>query len=243
MATCPHCHGILPEAAAVCPNCGQPVSRPQSALSPSQIPLPQTLALGEYLKKGRDLFKLYPGGFIGYFLVNLIIQVVVQSVPKIGWLFAVILGPPLMMGNFIVTAKLLQQQRPEFSDFFAGFQFFLPLLLLAVISSVLVLIGFFLLFIPGVYLMVSYLFASSLVVDRRLDFWPALELSRRTITPQWFTFFAFLLLLALVNVAGALALGVGMVVSVPVSICALTAAYADIFGLQSDYSGKVPRLR
>ena len=34
-----------------------------------------------------------------------------------------------------------------------------------------------LLIIPGVYLMVGYLFASPLVVDRRLDFWPATELS------------------------------------------------------------------
>ena len=28
------------------------------------------------------------------------------------------------MGNFIVSAKLLQGQTPEFRDFFAGFQFF-----------------------------------------------------------------------------------------------------------------------
>jgi hypothetical protein len=99
-----------------------------------------------------------------------------------------------------------------------------------------------LLIIPGVYLAVSYLFASILVVDQRLDFWPAMELSRNTVSPAWFAFFAFVLVLLVINTAGALLLGLGLFVSVPLSACALTAAYADIFGLHSDYSGKVPEL-
>ena len=32
-------------------------------------------------------------------------------------------------------------------------------------------------------------------------------------------------------------------VSLPVSACAVAAAYADIFGLQSDYSGSLPQLK
>ena len=90
---------------------------------------------------------------------------------------------PLLMGNFIVSAKLLQGQTPEFRDFFAGFQYFLPLLLLSLVAGLFIGIGTLLLIIPGVYLAVAYMFASYLVVDRRLDFWPAMELSRRTVTP------------------------------------------------------------
>jgi uncharacterized membrane protein len=189
------------------------------------------------------LFKKYPGGFVGFFLIYLVIQILLNYAGRIGWLASLVIGPPMMMGNFIVSAKLLQEQAVNFSDFFSGFQFFLPLLLLTLVSSILVSLGFILLIIPGVYLAVSYLFAALLVIDRRLDFWPALELSRRTVTPRWFTFFAFCLLLLLVNVAGALLLGLGLLVSVPLSVCAVTAAYADIFGLQSDYSGKIPRLK
>lgn len=240
MPQCPHCHGLVPEGAVSCPSCGQPVA----VILPTPTPSPgYTLALGEYLKAGWVLFKQYPGGFVGFFLIYFVGQIVLNYAGKIGWLAALVVGPPMMMGNFIVSAKLLQQQTPEFSDFFAGFQFFLPLLLLALVSSVLVSIGLVLLIIPGVYLAVGYLFASCLVVDRRLDFWPAMELSRRTVTPMWFSIFAFCLLLLLLNVAGALLLGLGLLVSVPLSICSLTAAYADVFGLQSDYSGKVPSLQ
>ena len=91
--------------------------------------------------------------------------------------------------------------------------------------------------------MVSYLFASVLVIDRRLDFWPAMELSRRTVQTQWFGFFIFFLLILLINLGGALLLGLGLLVSLPVSACAVAAAYADVFGLQSDYSGSVPTLK
>ena len=86
----------------------------------------------------------------------------------------------------------------------------MPLLLLSLVAGLFIGIGTILLIIPGVYLVVAYLFASYLVVDRRLDFWPAMELSRLTVNPRWFGYFAFMLLLALLNLAGALLLGLGL---------------------------------
>jgi uncharacterized membrane protein len=145
------------------------------------------------------------------------------------------------MGNFIVSAKLLQGQAPEFRDFFAGFAFFFPLLLLSVVAGLLIGIGTLLLIIPGVYLAVAYFFAANLVVDRRLDFWPAMELSRNTVHPRWFSFFVFVLLLVVLNLVGTLFLGLGLLVTIPVSFGAVTAAYADLFGFHSDYSQEVPK--
>ena len=100
-----------------------------------------------------------------------------------------------------------------------------------------------LLILPALYLAVAYLFSSCLVVDRRLDFWPALELSRRTVTPLWLGFFAFLLLLIVINLAGALLLGLGLLATIPLRSALLTVAYDDLFGFQSDYSREVPRLK
>jgi uncharacterized membrane protein len=149
------------------------------------------------------LFKQYPTGFVGFCLLNLLVQALLNSLSYVGAVVSIAISSPLFMGNFIVSAKLLQRQTPEFSDFFKGFQYFLPLLLLSLIAGLFIAIGTLLLIIPGVYLAVAYLFASYLVVDRRLDFWPAMELSRRTINPRWFGFFAFMLLVALLNLAGA----------------------------------------
>jgi len=198
------------------------------------------LPLGDYFKTGWGLFKQYPGGFVGFCLLNLVIQLALSRIPSVGVVALAVVSTPLFMGNFIVSAKLLQGQTPEFSDFFKGFQYFLPLLLLSLVAGLFIGIGTVLLIIPGVYLAVAYLFASYLVVDRRLDFWPAMELSRLTVNPRWFGYFAFMLLVALLNLAGALLLGLGLLVTIPLSFCAVTAAYADLFGLQSDYSGSVP---
>lgn len=237
MSFCPRCGGMLEENTAVCPNCGQALSAPGPGMAAAAV------QPGKYLREGWELFKQYPGAFIGFALVFFLIQGVLGSLPKVGWLITLVSSAPLHVGFYIVCAKLLQRQTPVFQDFFTGFQFFLPLLLLTVVSSILIILGLVLLVLPGIFLMVCYLFASMIVIDRGLDFWPAMELSRRTVQTQWFGFFVFLLLLLLINLGGALLLGIGLLVSLPVSACAVAAAYADIFGLRSDYTGKMPQLK
>jgi uncharacterized membrane protein len=233
MSYCPECGHQLAGSEPNCPGCGQPIDSPLPISQPSPPRVPESLPLGDYLKTGWGLFKQYPGGFVAFCLLNLLIQGLLNSIGYVGAVASIAITSPLLMGNFIVSAKLLQGQPPEFRDFFAGFRYFLPLLLLSLIAGLFIGIGTLLLIIPGIYLAVAYLFASYLVVDRRLDFWPAMELSRRTINPRWFGFFAFVFLVALLNLLGAVALGVGLLVTIPLSFCAVTAAYAEIFGFQT----------
>ena len=242
MSYCPECGNQLTGSESPCPTCGPPANSPPPVFEPSPAPTQASLPLGGYLKTGWGLFMQYPGGFVGFCLLNLVIQAALRVIPFVGPVAAFAVTTPLFMGNFIVSAKLLQGQTPEFRDFFAGFQYYLPLLLLSLVAGLVIGIGTVLLIIPGIYLAVAYLFASYLVVDRRLDFWPAMELSRLTVNPRWFGYFAFVLLLALLNLAGVIALGVGLLVTIPLSFCTVTAAYAELFGLQSDYTQEVPRL-
>jgi hypothetical protein len=241
MPLCPNCGHRVSAGERSCPVCGEPQSAVVST-EPRSRTLPR-LPLAKYFQIGLDIFRQYPYGFIGFCLVNFFIQVILHVIPILGPLISFAISPALMMGNFIVAAKILHRHTPRFGDFFSGFFYLGPLLLVSLVSSLLIGIGIILLIIPGIYLAVGYLFASCLVVDRRLGFWTALELSRRTVTPLWFGFFAFLLLLLLINLAGALLLGIGLLASVPISFCALTVAFQDLFGFQSDYSQAVPRLK
>ncbi len=238
MPICPHCHQEVLADSAVCTYCGQSLeaSQPEpEAQTPAAIA--KELQLGAYLKTGWEIFKQYPLGFVGFSLLYVVVLAVISRPRGIGALAAAAIHEPLIAGFIMVSAKLMQEKSPTFGDFFGGFQFkyFLPLVLLGLVSRVLITLGLVLLLAPGVYLAVSYIFAAILVVDQRLDFWPAMEESRKFITPRWFSFFAFLLLLMLVNIAGFLALGVGVLVSIPVSWCALVAAYADLLGLKSKF--------
>ena len=215
MPQCHNCGHQLTGSEELCPACGQPTPFLPRLKEPSPARTPQSLPLRDYFKTGWQLFKQYPGGFVGFCLVNVVIHLALHALPRVSWLVSAGLSAPLFMGNFIVSAKLLQRQTPAFRDFFSGFQFFWPLFLLSLVVSVFIGIGMILLIIPGVYLAVAYLFASYLVVDRHLDFWPAMELSRGTVNPRWFGYFVFTLLLALLNLAGAVLLGLGLLVTIP----------------------------
>lgn len=90
-----------------------------------------------------------------------------------------------------------------------------------------------LLIIPGIYLAIGYMLTTFLIIDHRMEFWQAMETSRKIVTKNWFAFFVFAIVLALINVLGTLALGVGLLVSAPVSACAAAIAYKEIVGLNS----------
>ena len=141
MPYCPECGNQLTGSETHCPACGQPDGFPAAPLRAIPAPTPESLPLGGYLKTGWGLFIQYPGGFVGFCLLNFVIQMALNVIPYVGVVAAAAVSTPLLMGNFIVSAKLLHGKTPEFRDFFTGFQYFLPLLLLSLISGVFISIG------------------------------------------------------------------------------------------------------
>jgi len=191
--------------------------------------------IGDYIGTGWETFKKNPGGFVGFtlvvFLINVAVAKINQSASPVGTLISLLVSGPLNAGFLIVAFKLLKNRATTFGDFFRGFNNFLPLFLVSLVSSVMIGIGFVLLLLPGIYLAVAYTFALPLVLEKKMNFWDAMEFSRKLISKNWFSFFGFAFVLVLVNLAGGLLLGVGLLVTIPLSVCAIAAAYADIVGL------------
>jgi hypothetical protein len=98
---------------------------------------------------------------------------------------------------------------------------------LGIVAVLLGLLGF----IALVYLSISYVFAIPLVVGRKLAFWSAMEASRKIVGKHWFSMFGFLFVLGLINFAGALIFFIGLFVTVPLTSCAIAAAFERIVGL------------
>ncbi|MBD1933734.1 MULTISPECIES: glycerophosphoryl diester phosphodiesterase membrane domain-containing protein [Cyanophyceae] len=193
-----------------------------------------TVKISEYIGSGWETFKKNPAGFVGFtfvfFLINVAIAKVSQSVTLEGFI-SLLISAPLNAGFLIVAFKLLKNRATTFGDFFRGFNNYLPLFLVSLVSSVVISIGLLLLLIPGVYLAVAYIFALPLVLEKKMNFWDGMEFSRKLISKHWFSFFGFAFVLVLLNLAGVLLLGVGLLVTIPLSVCAIAAAYADIVGL------------
>jgi hypothetical protein len=60
-----------------------------------------------------------------------------------------------------------------------------------------------------------------------------MELSRKTVTRQWWILFALFLVSGLISVVGVIACCVGVFATVPIGIAAILYAYEDILGSQT----------
>jgi hypothetical protein len=148
---------------------------------------------------------------------------------------AIVLSAPvymvLMAGLMKYFLKLIRGEPASVGDAFSGFGPMAgQLILLGLVLNVLVLIGYALCIIPGIFMQVAWLFAITLVIDRQMNFWDAMELSRKMVCKHWFLVFGFLIVYSLVVVAGILACFVGMLVTMPIGIAAMLYAYETIFG-------------
>jgi hypothetical protein len=152
------------------------------------------------------------------------------GVPFLG----LIIGGPMMGGVYALYLKRIRSQPTVFGDAFMGFSTaFVPLMLTMLVKGLLTGLGCLLCILPGIYLAVSWVFALPLVVDKKIDFWPAMELSRKVITKHWWLMFGFLIVCALVALAGLIACCIGIFVSVAIVQAAMMYAYEDIFGAQN----------
>ena len=119
----------------------------------------------------------------------------------------------------------------QVGDVFAGLNLaLLNLTLAGLVKALLTSLGFVLCILPGIYLGVGYVFALPLVIDKKMEFWPAMEVSRRVVHRHWWSTFALVIVLALVALAGLLVCVVGLLVTVPVASAALMYVYEDLFG-------------
>jgi len=83
--------------------------------------------------------------------------------------------------------------------------------------NTLVMIGCVLCLIPGIYLSVAWYFAIPLIIDRRMNFWAAMECSRKMVNKTLvFSCLLFLLVIGLLAAAGVIACCIGIFVTMPI---------------------------
>ena len=138
---------------------------------------------------------------------------------------------PLAGGWCLYFLKKIRGEKSTVETIFSGFtKCFLHLFLAGFVTFLLTWLGFVCLILPGVYLLIAWMFTFPLVMDKQLDFWSAMELSRKVVTKHWWKFFAFGIFSLLYLFVGSLAFGVGVFIAMPLVLASLMYAYEDIFG-------------
>ena len=216
---CPACGQRQPiEAAAVPPPL--PIVAPVTYVPPAEV----RTDIGHWLGAGWEIVK---ANLSVYALMALLFGVLGACVP-------VILHGPLMAGFHIAFKRKIVRGTVEVGDLFKGFSFFLPALLASILISVFTTIGFLLCIIPGIVVTAMYMFTYLFIIDKRMDFWPAMQASHAIVKKDYFGFTLFVLAVILLNILGALCLLLGLLITIPVTYAAITVAYREIVGFEAD---------
>jgi hypothetical protein len=205
---------------------------------------PETIA-AEYLRRGAsvDIGSAISRGWvlvrdnmvvlIGATVLGWLITVGLAFVPVVGW----VVGIVVLGGLDYMFIRRIRGEVVHVGDVFAGFNLaFLHLTLAGLVKWLLTSLGFVLCVLPGIYLGVGYVFALPLVIDKKMEFWPAMEVSRRVVHHHWWSTFALLIVLSLIAMVGFLACIVGALVTIPVASASLMYVYEDLFAEEATAS-------
>ena len=168
---------------------------------------------------------------VGVTLLVFLVEVVVASASSsVGGVLSLLLGGVLSGGLCWYFLKKVREGDAAVGDAFAGFTLaFVQLMLVGLISDLLTIFGLLLCILPGIYVAVCWSFAVPLVIDKRLEFWPAMELSRKVVHQHWWAVFGFVLVCWLLFFVGVLVCFVGLFVAMPWVTGAYIYLYEDIF--------------
>lgn len=117
-----------------------------------------------------------------------------QFIPVLGLAYRILSGA-LFGGLYLVFLKKIRGEPVTTGEVFTGFSVGMAQLILAgFLSSILAGLAVCLCVLPCIYLLVAWVYSVPLVADKHLEFWSAMELSRRIVTRVWFQVFALILI-------------------------------------------------
>jgi hypothetical protein len=147
-------------------------------------------------------------------------------------LFASIAVMPMFIGIHIMGMRHAENKSVSAGSIFGYFDKIPSVFLCYIIMMIMVLLGTMLLILPGIYLMIAYMFAIPLVVEKNMSAWQALEVSRKALTRKWFPMFGLLILIGFVNTLAIFTLGIAWIWTIPWSVLTMSMVYTKLFGAE-----------
>ena len=187
---------------------------------------------GDWIEKG---FTLYKENF-GILVLASLIAVLVSAV-TVG-----VLAGPMAAGLVLIVFQLDDRKTPppEVGTLLRGFDFFLNSFLFFIIWGIAVFVASLILgLVPCIGQLASLfvvfvahallMFGLFLIVDRKMEFWPASVESFNMVKRNFWPFLGFSIVCNLIGGIGAVACGIGVVFTLPIQVCILTVAYREVF--------------
>ncbi|MDD5567400.1 MAG: DUF975 family protein [Patescibacteria group bacterium] len=151
------------------------------------------------------------------------------------WVVGLFIG----IGVIKIMLKIYDGQKPELNLLWSGGPVFVNYLLGSILVSLIVLGGLILLVIPGIIWSIKYSMTTYLIVDKGMGPTEALRKSGEITQGSKWQLFLLGLVLALINMAGALVFVIGLLFTIPLNNLAMAFVYRKLLG-QAPASAPTP---
>lgn len=151
-------------------------------------------------------------------------QFVAFLLQVIGWIINLVVS----IGIIRVSLKFYDKEKPFFSDLWTLYPLTLNYLFGSLLYGIVVAVGLVLLVIPGIFFALKFMFYSYYIVDKKRGPVDAIKDSSTITTGVKINLLLFASLVAMINILGALALGIGLLVTIPVSSLATAYVYRKL---------------
>ena len=180
---------------------------------------------------------------LSFFIVLLLVNEVIYYVPVfiarllkeentllfiLFFLLAIFLRLITSLGIMKIALKICDNQKPQISDLFSSFPLFFTYLWTTILFGLITVVGYIFFIIPGIFLTIMYGFYGYFIVDKNLGVVDSLKGSADITIRIKIKLFLFEIILVLINMLGALALLIGLFVSVPTTMIAKAYVYRKL---------------
>lgn len=189
------------------------------------------------LHQGWDIFKKHIWFLIGIAVVMFIVQLLPGFLIGLAGiseesgaaglinLAGFVLNMIVAMGWIYIMIRLIRGQETKLNDLFAKASVFFKYLFGTILYGLIVIVGLILLIVPGIIWGIKFMFTPYLIVDKEVGPMEALKMSSRMTNGLKWELFGLMIVIGIINLLGLLALGIGLLITVPVTSLAYVSAY------------------
>lgn len=201
--------------------------------------------IGELIKSGRafvaEQWGLIVMAVLGVPAIVTVISSVLQKVLEHSSMLSFVVSIAsaavsmiVSLGSIYIVLALVDGKKASIAEIFSQSHLFWKYLWASIVYGFAVVVGFILLIVPGVYMALKYGLYRYVIVDRpELSAMDALKESARLTDGIKWDLFVFSLALAGINILGFIALGIGLLYTIPVSAMAYVALYRSLTRIAS----------
>jgi hypothetical protein len=192
-----------------------------------------------HFETGWRLFKSHASVFVVsmllLFLSWVVLEIAVVFLHRLGlavwlvihlvWLF---LFSGMLVGLHVMALKSVDDEIPRVGDLFGSLERGPAYLLALSIYCLAVSGGLVLVIVPGIYLAIRYCLFAQVITDTSASALAALRKAAALAHGNWAPLGALFFIAFLLNIAGTSLLGIGLIISFPVSLLAITGFYRSL---------------